>query len=59
MCHTRLIRYIVSISLDPGRDTPETLKVFGQKLRVGSGWRLLTGDQQSTNLYFHQSCAPV
>ncbi len=33
----------VSISLDPGRDTPETLKAFGQKLRVGSGWRLLTG----------------
>lgn len=33
----------VSISLDPERDTPETLKAFGQKLKIRTGWRLLTG----------------
>ncbi|MDP6559960.1 MAG: SCO family protein [Candidatus Binatia bacterium] len=33
----------VSITLDPERDTAETLKAFSQRREIGSGWKLLTG----------------
>lgn len=32
---------IVMISLDPARDTPETMADMAQRHRVGEGWRLL------------------
>ena len=37
---------LVSISVDPVRDTPARLKAYAKKLRAGDGWVWLTGDKQ-------------
>ena len=34
-----------SISIDPLSDTPEVLKAYAAKFKVGPGWRFLTGDK--------------
>ena len=36
---------LVSISVDPQRDTPARLKDYAKKLRAGDGWMWLTGDK--------------
>lgn len=37
--------FFYSISIDPEHDTPEVLKDYAQKFRVGPGWTFLTGDK--------------
>ena len=37
--------FIVSLSLDPDRDTPETLKMYAEHNGVGPGWILATGSR--------------
>ena len=37
--------FIVSLSLDPDRDTPETLKMYAEHNGVGPGWTLATGSR--------------
>lgn len=36
---------LVSMSVDPSRDTPERLKAFGAKFKAGPGWSWLTGEK--------------
>lgn len=36
---------IVSVSVDPLRDTPERLAAYAKKLRADEGWHWLTGDK--------------
>lgn len=36
---------LVSISVDPLRDTPERLSSYAKKLHAGNGWQWLTGDK--------------
>lgn len=36
---------LISISVDPARDTPEKLKAWGKTFGAGPGWTLLTGDK--------------
>jgi protein SCO1/2 len=38
---------LVSISVDPVRDTPARLKAYADKMRSGDGWVWLTGDKQA------------
>ncbi len=38
---------LVSISADPGRDTPEVLKEYAAKFHAGDGWFFLTGDKSA------------
>jgi protein SCO1/2 len=40
---------LVSISVDPVRDTPARLKAYADKLRAGDGWVWLTGDKQAVD----------
>jgi protein SCO1/2 len=35
--------FIYSITLDPGHDSPEVLKAYAERYRVGPGWLFLTG----------------
>lgn len=37
---------LVSLSLDPVRDTPERLKAWGAKFKAGPHWQLVTGRQE-------------
>lgn len=36
--------FFYSISIDPISDTPEVLKAYATRFKVGPGWRFLTGD---------------
>ena len=36
---------MVSVSVDPGRDTPERLKAYAESLRSGPDWVWLTGEK--------------
>ena len=38
---------ILSISVDPGVDTPTLLKAYAKKLNARPGWYFLTGDKES------------
>ena len=38
--------HLISISVDPVTDTPERLKAWGAKFKVGPGWTFVTGDKQ-------------
>ena len=38
---------LVSVSADPDRDTPEAVKEYAERYRVGKGWVLLTGGKES------------
>ena len=38
---------ILSISVDPGVDTPTLLKAYSKKLNAKPGWYFLTGDKES------------
>lgn len=35
--------WMVAVSLDPERDTPEALRAFARERGLGTGWKLLTG----------------
>lgn len=37
--------FFYSISIDPKHDTPEVLKAYAEKFRVGPGWLFLTGKE--------------
>lgn len=37
--------FFYSISIDPLSDTPEVLKTYAARFKVGPGWRFLTGDK--------------
>jgi protein SCO1 len=37
--------YFYSISIDPKHDTPEVLKAYAEKFKVGPGWLFLTGKE--------------
>ncbi|HJT27963.1 MAG TPA: SCO family protein [Pyrinomonadaceae bacterium] len=39
--------HILSISVDPGVDTPPLLKAYAKKLNAKPGWYFLTGDKES------------
>jgi len=41
---------ILSISVDPGVDTPTLLKAYSKKLNAKPGWYFLTGDKESIEL---------
>ncbi|HET6921968.1 MAG TPA: SCO family protein [Anaeromyxobacteraceae bacterium] len=38
---------MVTVSVDPARDTPARLKALARKLGAGPGWTWLTGEQES------------
>jgi protein SCO1/2 len=40
---------LVSVSVDPVRDTPARLKAYADKLQVGNGWVWLTGEKQTVD----------
>ena len=40
---------LVSISVDPVRDTPARLKAYADKMRAGDGWVWSTGDKQAVD----------
>jgi protein SCO1/2 len=37
---------LISVSIDPGNDTPERLKAWAGKFGAGPGWTLVTGDRE-------------
>lgn len=39
---------LVSISLDPEKDTPEVLKQYAERFKAGPNWLFLTGDKATT-----------
>jgi protein SCO1/2 len=42
--------FFYSITLDPGRDTPELIKEFAEKYQAGPGWLFLTGKKADIDL---------
>jgi protein SCO1/2 len=42
--------YFYSISIDPKHDTPEALKAYAKKFKVGPGWTFLTGKEADIEL---------
>jgi protein SCO1/2 len=42
--------FLYSISIDPEHDTPEVLKAYREKFRIGPGWTFLTGKQEDVTL---------
>ena len=42
--------FFYSISIDPNRDTPETLKAYAARYHVGPGWQFLTGKKEDIAL---------
>ncbi|HXD43414.1 MAG TPA: SCO family protein [Ramlibacter sp.] len=42
--------FFVSISIDPDNDTPEALKHYADKFKVGPGWTFLTGKNEDITL---------
>lgn len=45
---------LVSISVDPIRDTPARLKAYADKMRAGDGWVWLTGEKQTVDAVLAQ-----
>jgi cytochrome oxidase Cu insertion factor (SCO1/SenC/PrrC family) len=41
---------LISISVDPGTDTPERLNEFAAKFKAGPGWTFVTGDKNEIDL---------
>lgn len=39
---------LVSISLDPAKDTPDVLKQYAERFKAGANWLFLTGDKATT-----------
>lgn len=40
---------LISVSVDPATDTPESLKAWAGKFGAGPGWTLVTGDRDEVN----------
>lgn len=40
---------LISVSVDPLRDTPPRLKEFAARYKAGPGWRFLTGSRQAVD----------
>lgn len=40
---------LVSLTVDPLRDTPQRLQAYSKRLRAGDGWLWLTGDKQTVD----------
>lgn len=45
---------IISISVDPGVDTPASLKQYAKKLHAKPGWYFLTGDKKNVDLALYK-----
>lgn len=45
---------IISISVDPGVDTPASLKQYAKKLHARPGWYFLTGDKKNVDLALYK-----
>lgn len=41
--------HLISISVDPGNDTPEKLKKYAGRFHAKPGWYFLTGDKQNVD----------
>lgn len=41
--------HMVSVSVDPGRDTPERLKAYSESHKARAGWVWLTGDKTAVD----------
>ena len=37
---------VVSVTIDPDQDTPETLRAYAKRFSAGEGWSFLTGDAE-------------
>jgi protein SCO1/2 len=47
---------LLSVSVDPDRDTPEVLKAFASRYGAPNGrWRFVTGDKASVHLLAYQT----
>jgi protein SCO1/2 len=42
--------FFYSISIDPKHDTPEILKAYAEKFKVGPGWLFLTGKEEEIEM---------
>lgn len=42
--------FFYSISIDPETDTPEVLKHYAEKFKIGPGWQFLTGNKDEITL---------
>lgn len=42
--------FMYSITIDPKRDTPEALKAYKDKFKIGNGWTFLTGAEDDIDL---------
>jgi protein SCO1/2 len=42
--------FMYSITITPSHDTPEVLKAYSEKFRVGPGWKFLTGREEDITL---------
>ena len=42
--------FFYSISIDPKHDTPQVLKAYAEKFKVGPGWLFLTGKEEEIDL---------
>lgn len=50
--------FFYSISIDPLSDTPEVLKAYAQRFKVGPGWKFLTGEFEAvTDLRKNSACS--
>lgn len=41
--------YLVSVSVDPNRDTPQRMKAYASRHQAGPGWTWLTGEKQTVD----------
>ncbi len=39
--------HLLSISIDPANDTPEKMRLWGERYHAGDGWDLITGQKQT------------
>jgi protein SCO1 len=42
--------FFYSISVDPDNDTPDVLKSYRERFKIGKGWTFLTADEESVTL---------
>ena len=46
---------LVSISLDPAKDTPDVLKQYADRFKAGANWLFLTGHEATTHRFARQA----